>query len=51
MEPTWNVAYQSYKDQFGRAIQRDTPLTDALQAMQDTTVADMEKAGFTVSSR
>ncbi len=49
--PNVNVAYQSYKDQFGRAIQRDAPFTDALQAMQDTTVADMEKAGFTVSSR
>jgi multiple sugar transport system substrate-binding protein len=49
--PNVNVAYQSYKDEFGRAIQRDAPFTDALQAMQDTTVADMEKAGFTVSSR
>ena len=49
--PNVNVAYQSYKDEFGRAIQRDAPFTDALQAMQETTVADMEKAGFTVSSR
>jgi multiple sugar transport system substrate-binding protein len=49
--PNVNVAYQSYKDQFGRAVQRDAPFTDALQAMQDTTVSDMEKAGFTVSSR
>ena len=49
--PNVNVAYQSYKDQFGRAVQREAPFTDALQAMQDATVADMEKAGFTVSTR
>jgi multiple sugar transport system substrate-binding protein len=49
--PNVNVAYQSYKDQFGRAVQRDAPFTDALQAMQDTTVSDMEKAGFTVETR
>jgi multiple sugar transport system substrate-binding protein len=49
--PNVNVAYQSYKDQFGRAVQRKAPFTDALQAMQDTTVRDMEKAGFEVSSR
>ena len=50
--PNVNVAYQSYKDAVRPRRSRATsPFTDALQAMQDTTVADMEKAGFTVSSR
>jgi multiple sugar transport system substrate-binding protein len=47
--PNVNVAYQAYKDQFGRAIQRKLPFGDALSAMQDVTVKDMERAGFTVN--
>jgi multiple sugar transport system substrate-binding protein len=47
--PNVNVTYQSYKDQFGSAIQRKTPFTDALTTMQDVTVKDMEKSGFTVN--
>ena len=46
--PNVNVTYQAYKDAFGRATQRKTPFSEAMETMQQTTVADMEKAGFTV---
>jgi multiple sugar transport system substrate-binding protein len=47
--PDVNVTYQSYKDEFGRAIQRKTPFAEALSTMQEVTVKDMEKSGFKVA--
>jgi multiple sugar transport system substrate-binding protein len=47
--PDVNVTYQAYKDQFSKAIRNGAPFTGALEAMQDTTVRDMERSGFDVS--
>ena len=46
--PNVNVAYQSYRDAFGKAIRSDQPFSGALDTMQQKTVQDMEKAGFEV---
>ena len=46
--PNVNVAYQSYRDAFGKAIRSDQPFSGALHTMQQKTVQDMEKAGFEV---
>nr|BFE72822.1 hypothetical protein GCM10020092_061230 [Actinoplanes digitatis] len=45
-----NVAYDTYKDAFGKAITGKTPFSGAVDTMQSATVADMQKNGFTVTS-
>jgi multiple sugar transport system substrate-binding protein len=47
--PNVNVTYQSYQDQFGKAITAKTPFAGAVDGMQAATVADMQKNGFKVS--
>jgi multiple sugar transport system substrate-binding protein len=47
--PDVNVTYSIYKDALSTAIQSGTPFDGALTKMQDGTVADMKKNGFTVS--
>jgi multiple sugar transport system substrate-binding protein len=47
--PNVNVAYDTYKDAFGKAITNKTPFAGAVDAMQDATIADMRKNGFTVA--
>ncbi|HEX8629428.1 MAG TPA: extracellular solute-binding protein, partial [Catenuloplanes sp.] len=47
--PNVNVAYDSYKDAFGKAITGKSPFSAALDTIQTTTVADMKKNGFTVA--
>jgi multiple sugar transport system substrate-binding protein len=46
--PNVNVAYQAYKDAFGKAITDRTPFSGAVAAMHQTTVDDMRKNGFKV---
>lgn len=48
--PNVNVAYNAYKDAFDKALQNKAPFTDALTAMHDATVADMQKSGFKLAS-
>lgn len=48
--PNVNVTYQSYQDEFGKAITGKAPFAGAVEAMQAATVADMRKNGFKVSS-
>ena len=48
--PNVNVAYSAYKDAFDKAVQNKSSFTDALTTMQETTVADMKKTGFKLSS-
>ena len=47
--PNVNVTYQAYKDAFGKAVRSREPFTGALETMQQSTVEDMKKSGFTVS--
>jgi multiple sugar transport system substrate-binding protein len=47
--PDVNVAYAAYRDAFGKAIQSKSSFVTALDAIQNATVADMKKAGFTVA--
>lgn len=48
--PNVNVAYSSYSDEFGKAVQAGTTqaFLDALSAVQEMTKTDLEDAGFTV---
>ncbi|MEV6104504.1 extracellular solute-binding protein [Streptomyces sp. NPDC051940] len=46
--PNVNVAYQSFKDAFGKAAKDKADFGSALTAMQDATVADLKKQGFEV---
>ncbi|GAB3904691.1 hypothetical protein GCM10029964_098840 [Kibdelosporangium lantanae] len=46
--PNVTVTFASYTDAFGKAMQGGTPFAGALQTMQDATVADMKKLGFTL---
>ncbi|SIS11112.1 ABC transporter substrate-binding protein [Microbacterium sp. RURRCA19A] len=48
--PNVNVAYSTYSDEFGKAVQAGTApaFLDALSAVQNATRDDLEKAGFTV---
>ena len=46
--PDVNVTYQSYKDAFSRVLRSGAPFSSALDAMQQSTVRDMKKAGFAV---
>jgi len=48
--PNVNVAYDTYKDAFGKAITAKTPFSGAVDTMQSATVADMQKNGFKVTS-
>jgi len=48
--PDVNVTYATYKDAFAAAITNGTPFTGAVDTMQQDTVNDMKKNGFTVSS-
>ncbi len=48
--PDANVTFDSYSNAFGSALQNKTPLSGALTAMQNATVGDMKKIGFTVST-
>jgi multiple sugar transport system substrate-binding protein len=47
--PNVNVAYDTYKDAFGKAITTKAPFTGAVDTMQAATVADMQKNGFTIA--
>ncbi|MFI5733207.1 extracellular solute-binding protein [Kribbella sp. NPDC051587] len=47
--PNANVTFDSYSNAFGGALQKKTPLSAALDTMQDATVADMKKLGFQVA--
>jgi multiple sugar transport system substrate-binding protein len=47
--PNVNVAYTSFKDNFGAAAKNKSDFGAALKAMQADTVADMEKQGFEVA--
>ena len=48
--PNVNVAYGAYRDAFGKAIQSKSDFAAALRTMQATTVDDMRKLGFDVTS-
>jgi multiple sugar transport system substrate-binding protein len=47
--PNTTVAFRSFSDNFTAAIQNGTLLVDALDIVQEDTVADMEDKGFTVN--
>ncbi|CAL9374572.1 hypothetical protein SUDANB15_00922 [Streptomyces sp. enrichment culture] len=47
--PNVNVAYTAFKDAFGAAAKNKSDFTAALDAMQEETVADLEKQGFGVA--
>ncbi|MFE2060425.1 extracellular solute-binding protein [Streptomyces sp. NPDC059446] len=47
--PNVNVAYSAFKDGFAAAAKNRSDFGAALTAMQDATVADLEKQGFGVS--
>jgi multiple sugar transport system substrate-binding protein len=47
--PNVNVAYDAYRDAFGAAITEGTPFADAVDQMQQTTIDDMRRQGFTVT--
>jgi multiple sugar transport system substrate-binding protein len=48
--PNVNVAYQAYKDAFGKAITQKSAFDAAVDQMQQSTVADMQKNGFKVAA-
>jgi multiple sugar transport system substrate-binding protein len=47
--PNVNVAYDAYRNAFGAAITDRTPFGDAVNEMQQTTIDDMQRQGFTVT--
>jgi multiple sugar transport system substrate-binding protein len=47
--PDVNVTYNAFKDAFDKAVQNKSAFGDAIQAVQDATVADMQKSGFQLS--
>ncbi|MDO7882824.1 ABC transporter substrate-binding protein [Salinibacterium soli] len=47
--PNATVTFGAYRDDFGTALQNGTSLSDALDAIQATSVEDLEKLGFTVA--
>jgi len=49
--PNANVTFDSYTNAFGSALQNKTSLSAALDAVQNATVTDMKKIGFSVSSK
>ena len=48
--PNVNVAYSSYNDEFGKATKAKTEqaFTDAVSAMQTTTLDDLKQSGYNV---
>ncbi|MGW4215303.1 extracellular solute-binding protein [Lentzea sp. NPDC004789] len=46
--PNVNVAYNTFKDAFGKAAAERSSFPAALRAVQDATVADMRKNGFKI---
>lgn len=46
--PNVNVAYSAYRDAFGAAITDGQPFGPAVDTMQEVTVEDMRRQGFTV---
>ncbi|MFI6422599.1 ABC transporter substrate-binding protein [Streptomyces sp. NPDC050842] len=48
--PNVNVAYTSFKDQFGKAAKAKSGFPEALTAMQAATVTDLDKQGFEVAN-
>jgi multiple sugar transport system substrate-binding protein len=47
--PNVNVAYSAFKDAFGKAAQNKSDFVAALNSMDQTTLADMQKQGFKVA--
>ncbi|GAA0364887.1 extracellular solute-binding protein [Microbispora corallina] len=47
--PDVNVTYNAYKDAFDKAVAARSDFAAAVRTMQDTTVADMQKSGFTLA--
>lgn len=47
--PNVNVTYNAYKDAFDKAVAAKSDFAAAVRTMQDTTVADMQKSGFTLA--
>ncbi|WP_327047002.1 extracellular solute-binding protein [Microbispora sp. NBC_01189] len=47
--PDVNVTYNAYRDAFDKAVADRSDFTAAVRTMQDTTVADMRKTGFTLA--
>ncbi|WP_182876553.1 ABC transporter substrate-binding protein [Microbispora sp. H10670] len=47
--PDVNVTYNAYRDAFDKAVAARSDFTAAVRTMQDTTVADMRKTGFTLA--
>jgi multiple sugar transport system substrate-binding protein len=47
--PNVNVAYTSFKDEFGKSAKAKSDFAAALSAMQAATVADLKKQGFEVA--
>lgn len=47
--PNVNVAYTTFRDAFGAAAKNKSGFTDALDTMQEDTVADLKKQGFGVA--
>jgi multiple sugar transport system substrate-binding protein len=47
--PNVTVTFASYTDAFGKAMQANSPFAGALDTMQNATVADMKKLGFTLN--
>ncbi|MEN3535942.1 extracellular solute-binding protein [Microbispora sp. ZYX-F-249] len=47
--PNVNVTYNAYKDAFDKAVAAKSDFAAAVGTMQDTTVADMQKSGFSLA--
>ncbi|MGI5155663.1 ABC transporter substrate-binding protein [Microbispora sp. CA-102843] len=47
--PNVGVTYNAYKDAFDKAVAARSDFAAAVQSMQDATVADMQKSGFTLA--
>ncbi|MEU8273104.1 ABC transporter substrate-binding protein [Microbispora bryophytorum] len=47
--PNVNVTYNAYRDAFDKAVAARSDFAAAVQGMQDATVADMRKSGFTLA--
>ncbi|MEV7970336.1 extracellular solute-binding protein [Sphaerisporangium sp. NPDC088356] len=47
--PDVNVTYNAYKDAFDRAVAARADFPAAVRTMQDVTVADMRRSGFTLA--
>ncbi|KAB8183136.1 ABC transporter substrate-binding protein [Microbispora catharanthi] len=47
--PNVGVTYNAYKDAFDKAVAAKSDFAAAVQSMQEATVADMQKSGFTLA--